>query len=716
MTSRPLALLALLATVVVAMPLPEAGGVPANAVGFEQARAVALFRADAEWPGYRPGPVVPYVDETGATAAWMFLFRTDGREFPDFEQVADDARALRERLGPGADLSAPLTDYAYVLVSARADRAPVLCFGRGFSEFHALGAAVLERAADRLGEGARLTRLYLVFPKVYLEVTGPTGSRVVYSSRFERTWASREAFAAEVMDKRESLEKQYALDRAEIARLHRQEWERALSVEPLDLTEHFVPGYEQAPFYDWSYGCTPTSAAMVLGWMDRTQDYGRLVDWYWQRYDMVEGQMDWQIPNVQRECAVAMHTDTTTGGTSIMYVSPGLRTVGSNNGYTFTTVSAQGGSHNDWAWETVTSEVNSGYGFVWSALWEIHSLACYGYRTDDKYVYVHNTWWQPAAWWAHSGPDWSFVDSPHPTGGDPKKLVLTYPLGDTYYGSHGRGEVFQVGDTVTVTWSNNGNPGTKVDIDWSTNGGVTWQALATDRPDDGSFAWFLDSAMPARDTVRIRLKQYDGGTYTSGDATFGSFAMTREPRPPLSLAPPNGRQLFDPPVVLLVDSTRTDLDSFDFRVMQSTDTIWRECGTSPVCSLPDSIFTFGRSYKWICRGWNIFGWGEFGTPWSFWCRFESGVSEEPGAPSLRGLGVATLADGAVRFTLDVPAAGAGLLLYDALGARVRELEFSGPELTWDRRDAAGHRVLPGLYFARLETGTATETRKLVLLD
>jgi hypothetical protein len=81
-----------------------------------------------------------------------------------------------------------------------------------------------------------------------------------------------------------------------------------------------------------------------------------------------------------------------------------------------------------------------------------------------------------------------------------------------------------------------------------------------------------------------------------------------------------------------------------------------------------------------------------------------------------GLGVATLADGAVRFTLGAPLAGAGLVIYDALGARVRALEFGGPVLTWDRRDAAGHRVLPGLYFARLESGGTTETRKLVLLD
>ncbi|MBN2537412.1 hypothetical protein JXB37_03945, partial [candidate division WOR-3 bacterium] len=679
-------------------------------------REVALRRAAAEWPGNRPGPVVPYLDEDGAMAAWMFLFRCDGREFPESEAVEDDARALREKLGPGADLSRPLTEYGYVLVSAREDRAPVLCFGRGFSEFHALGRRAVERAAARLGAGAGLSRLYLVFPKVYLEVTGPGGETVVFGSHFEQEWESREAFRADVARKRAALAEEYPVDREETTRRHREEWQRALAFEPRDYSEHYVPGYDRAPFYDWSYGCTPTSAAIVMGWIDRTQNYGRLVDWFWQRYDMVEGQMDWQIPNVQRECALAMYTDTTTGGTMVNFISPGLRQVGNDNGYSFTTVSQMGGSYNDWAWSTITSEVNSGFGFVWSALWEIHSLALFGYRTDDQYVYVHNTWWQPAAWWAHSGPDWSYVDSPHPSGGDPKKLELTFPLGDTFYGSHGRGEVFQVGDTVPITWTNNGNPGTRVDIDWSTNGGRTWQALVGNLPDNGSHGWFLDSSMQALDTVRLRLKQYSNSTYTSGDATFGSFALNREPRPPVSLAPPNGRQLFDPPVILLVDSTREDIDSFDFRVLQSTDTIWRERGTSPVCALPDSLFIYGRSYKWLCRAWNTFGWGPFGAPWSFWCRFQSGVEEAPGAAAGGAFEVATVAGGPVRFALAAPVPGAVLVVYDALGARVRELGFEGRELAWDRRDGAGRRVMPGLYFARLEAGSGTETRKLVLLD
>ena len=715
---RIVAIILAVSVVALAMPLPGAGSTPVDAADYAVCEALALRRAEAEWPGSRLGSVIPYLDPDGTTCGYMFHFRTDGLSFPDYDEVRADVLEDRSRLGPNTDLSSWESDYAYVLVSNRYDRAPMPCFGYGTSEFYAIGEEAVERASGMLSGELTVSRVYFVFPRVYLEVSNRAGERVVMSNHFEQTWDSRESFRDDVRARKQALEDEFPIDRKEIARLHRQEWDRALVSDFTDYSESYAPGYEQAPFYDWSYGCTPTASAMVMGWVDKTQNYGRIVDWYWQRYDMVEGQMDWQIPNVQRECAIAMHTDTTTGGTQIFRVSPGLREVASDNGYNFTTVSQQGGSYNDWAWQTIMSEINSGYGFVWSALWEIHSLSCFGYRTDDKYVYVHNTWWQPAAWWSHSGDDWSYVDSPHPGGANPRKLEVTFPLGDTNYSSIGGGEVLQVGDTTQVTWDNFGNPGTKVDIDWSTNGGLTWQGLVSNTDDDGSYDWYLAPSTPACDTVRIRLKQYQSSTYTSGDGSFGCFSIAREPKPPVSLAPPNGRQLMDPPVVLLVDSTRDDIDSFDFRVMRSTDTIWWQKADVPKCSLPDTLFEYGRSYKWVCRGHNEFGWGEFNTPWSFWCRFNSGVEEGPGQPVEPELGVAAvqLPGGGVAFNVGRPGPDAELRVYDALGVLRARLDADRAETTWDRRDRSGSLVPAGLYFVRLENDNAVVTGRFVLLD
>jgi hypothetical protein len=698
-----------------AMPMPEAGVPPPEAVPFEVAQGLALRKAEAAWPGARAGAVLPYLDEAGQTVAWMFHFRADGEAFPAYDEVADDIRTERASLGPNADLTRRQSRYAFVLVSARYDRAPVLAWGGGVSEYYAVGREARARARALLGPGADLSRLYFSWPRVNLEFSAGERS-VVYAPHFERTWQSRAEYAADRQALRAQSMAAPGHDAEAIARVHRREWDEYLDRDFTDFAEVFVPEVGRAPFYDWSYGCTPTAAAMVCGYTDRTQEFGRLVDWFWSRYDCVEGQMDFQIPNVQRECAVRMMTDTLSGGTSIYRIGSGLRSVFQDNGYICDMIDVQGGVGNDWAWNTIVEEFNSGHAMVWSALWEIHSLTGLGYRTPEKDVYVHNTWWQPAAWWHYSGNDWSHVASPHPSGGDARKLELTFPLGDTFYGSQGRGEVLQVGDTVHVTWDI-ATAGSKVEIDISYNCGRDWSALATDLPDNGDYAWYIEPTTPAQDSVRLRLRQYHGSTLTSGDGSFGNFAFVREPRPPLSLAPPNGRQLMEGGITLLVDSTRTDIDSLEWRVLQSTDTVWRSKSVEPSCPLPDSLFIYGRSYKWFTRAYNHFGWGGWGTPWTFWCRFNAGVTEGQAGelPVLLRTAAVAVRPGGVRFELGPVIPGARLVVYDALGGRVRELA-AAPPVAWDALDESGRLVPAGLYFARLEHEGGAATVRFLLVE
>jgi len=710
---RAVFVVTVLVTMLAGLPLPEVGSVPPNAVPYATIEQLALRKAAAEWPGCRLGAVIPYVDEDGATVAYMFHFRTDGQEFPADEQVVQDIRTEQEGLNASTDLMRWRSKYSHLLVSARYDRPPIVCYGYGTSEFYALSNQGLARARSRLGPDARLTRIYFIWPGTFLEFANGAGQHVIYSRHFERTWDSRKSFQREAARTR-------AGDDAGLTAHFNQEWHEALTRDYSQWTAVFVPEVDRAPFYDWSYGCSPTSGAMVLGYLDRVHDYGRLVDWYWQRWDMVEGEWDKQIPNVQRECALAMNTDTTNGGTSIWNIGPGLAEVGSINGYYFDMVNEMGSSGNDWAWSTVTAEIDAGYAFEWSATWEIHSLAAFGYRTPEKDIYVHNTWWAPAEWWHYSGNGWSNVASPHPSSGDPHKLELVYPKGDTNYNSIGRGEVLQVGDTVNVTWNNFGNPAQKVKIELSRDAGKTWQDLDS-VDDNGLYRWYIAPSLPACESVRLRFRQWFNGELTSADGSFGCFRLVKEPVPPTPLAPPNGQQIFNPPVVLLVDTTLRNVDSFAFRVVYgTTDTIWREKGTVPRCSLPDTLFTYGRSYKWVCKAHNRFGWGDFGTPWTFWVRFHPGVEEKPPVEELLRFAVKSVnrkGQGSVRFQLRVTSPDARLAIYDATGKLVRE--FTGlvsGGFFWDMRDQAGQQVSPGLYFGRLIDGQTRLISKLVLVD
>ncbi len=169
--------------VLAAMPIPDPGMTPANAVPFETVKGLAVRRAQAEFPGARLGTVVPYVDENGYTVAYVFHFRTDGKPFPAYEQVALDVQAERRTLTENTDIAHWKSAYAFVLVSARYDRAPILCFGYGSSEFYAIAEAALERAQAVLGSDARLKHVLFVAPATYLEFESSDGRQMVISCR-----------------------------------------------------------------------------------------------------------------------------------------------------------------------------------------------------------------------------------------------------------------------------------------------------------------------------------------------------------------------------------------------------------------------------------------------------------------------------------------------------------------------------------------------------
>jgi hypothetical protein len=74
----------------------------------------------------------------------------------------------------------------------------------------------------------------------------------------------------------------------------------------------------------------------------------------------------------------------------------------------------------------------------------------------------------------------------------------------------------------------------------------------------------------------------------------------------------------------------------------------------------------------------------------------------------------------VRYDLAAPAQ-ARLEVYDARGELIRELVAANREpgryqVTWNRRDARGQRVAPGVYFCRMQAGAYQATLKLLLVE
>ena len=175
----------------------------------------------------------------------------------------------------------------------------------------------------------------------------------------------------------------------------------------------------------------------------------------------------------------------------------------------------------------------------------------------------------------------------------------------------------------------------------------------------------------------------------------------------------------DPPVALVVDSVKAACDSIHFKLILGLDTLLEQNGSAAHFALPDTMFLYNKTYKWIVRGRNQWGWGPWSTPWSFRTLF-SGIEEVNPAlvvPAFSVPAVNRLTSGSVQFDVRMAAPGSRLIVYDALGNVVRELAVVQPSgVTWDMTDATGRKLAAGLYFARLAGGAAQPTSKLVLLD
>ncbi len=157
------------------------------------------------------------------------------------------------------------------------------------------------------------------------------------------------------------------------------------------------------PFALWSYGCSPTASSMVLMYWDN-EGYGKLVDYYFDRYDNVMHMTRTNLPNIQKELAEKMYTDSMhTGGTNVDNIAPGTDRAANNiNGYNFSTGKVYGNESNSYGWETITNEIDEGRPFNFSVLnyWYgtqviNHSTTAVGYVITDNHdslVILHNTW------------------------------------------------------------------------------------------------------------------------------------------------------------------------------------------------------------------------------------------------------------------------------------------------------------------------------------
>jgi len=158
---------------------------------------------------------------------------------------------------------------------------------------------------------------------------------------------------------------------ADLERRTREKWDIYLN-HPNAGTRQDSAYIPNVPYIDWTYGCSPTAASMILWYWDQyapSPSYGRLVDYFFTRWELLYGSYKDQA-NVNRELALAMYTDSTTGGTSISMIRYGIEVVCNNqHGYSYTVqLSSQGSGSNQYMFSWLRDEILANRPPHWNVL------------------------------------------------------------------------------------------------------------------------------------------------------------------------------------------------------------------------------------------------------------------------------------------------------------------------------------------------------------
>jgi hypothetical protein len=317
-----------------------------------------------------------------------------------------------------------------IVVGARYTCTPISEYSRSLPNYYKTIQKASTKASEILEGEQQFGRIYYF---------GPQEEYFSFASRGREILVN--TYSLEVVDKAtffaERPERSAALEA-----LLRVKWD-----EYLDGSD-FMPrdtGYiDSVPFVLWTYGCSPTAASMLLWYWD-SRGYGRLVDYFFDRWDPPENEWDYNIPNVARELAIAMYTDTMSGASYGQYFVQAFNTVANSiNGYSFSGIRySPGNAGNQYLFNYLRNEIDNQRPCLWSVynhypqVWPPpsgHSLTGIGYdiALPDTFVIVHNTWDYTEPHWAL----WTYYNGVYsedgvtcvfPAGPNSNNTVLTFP-------------------------------------------------------------------------------------------------------------------------------------------------------------------------------------------------------------------------------------------------------------------------------------------------
>ena len=380
------------------LPIIQRPSFSGELVPYNLAETAALLYAQNLSPGGIPGPTMLYNGVDGAPAVYVFVFSLKDAIFPSeseillkvaqgwelYEQGQKENDAVK--IKSGKQMINQERDFLTVVVSARKEYGPVVEYYYGLPLHYTAKEKASSVAKNKLSSNSVSLSQFIFGSPFDVWFEFKSSDRKTYvSPLFFSTNTEEEVFVSY----------QFELNPMQKEKT-RNEWEGIKSGEGIrfDKGQFRITGVSD---FDWSYGCSPTAAADVLGYWD-ANGYPLLIDYTFNRYDPLEGEWDYNVPNVQQQLSWAMHTDSTTGGTSLSDIGPGTRTVCNHpdyqNNYGFS-------DHTDYTQSLgyLINEIRLGYPAIWNVFshptYGNHSMCAMGWgpgTPDTAFICLHDTW------------------------------------------------------------------------------------------------------------------------------------------------------------------------------------------------------------------------------------------------------------------------------------------------------------------------------------
>ncbi|MBN2175195.1 MAG: C39 family peptidase, partial [Bacteroidales bacterium] len=485
-------------------------------ISIDEAKVIADRNAEILWGKVAPAIPIVYYSADDNIVAYRFNYVLNEDSF-------DQDAALqycREGIQNGCrEAQWGNGKYGNIMVSARTDMPVILEYGNGISAEFAYNDYLQKQAESQLGSNCTLDRIYYI-NTVSVWYHYSNGTQDVYIQPFSPAQlGDYNVFMNTISDMG------FLCQTGD----YNDEWDQyQYGGKGKSKTTSYIPYYDEMPFYDWSYGCSPTAAAMLVAYWDvvsmhNSTNYSKFVDYHFERTDPLNGggcSIDSHVPNVQEELATAMNTNLSTGGTDRADIAPGYSTVATNNGYSFS-CSYHHDQTTTWYFNEVMDEIDADRPLHISI--SGHSITGVGYNDVDQDVATHYTHQSYIVW-----VDKSQLQATYPIipgGAFGLGIEIIKPDGDQTYCGTGSGENLYAGDVYEITWNYDSYSGSYVNLFYSTNHGVSWSTIASNTPNDGVYDWVIPSGINST-SCRIATEVHSsGGTLWGCDGSYGDFQI-----------------------------------------------------------------------------------------------------------------------------------------------------------------------------------------------